>query len=232
MAQIIADLIPQFNKKFSNSTNESVVTTPKPLKLHSADIAYLDILAYHKRHGRGQTDLTPQNWLLELVKFGGKSLHIEKQRERWRKLKRMGFVDLKRMHGNQRSRYVHYITQKGLEAVDNWHLSKQIKNKKRCVESEKTVCRDLKNGVSLNSCEFKTNHVDVVVSQLDKKDTELGIIYRRLIEIGFYSASALSTLKRYKKHELLDVYCLTKQKRPFNPGGYMKQTLKKLYPER
>lgn len=233
MFKSISDCLSNINKNFSNSTNESAVTTTKPIKLHSSDLPLLKVIAWYQRKARNaKCYLKKWQWPEELLKFGGKAITYRPFKAKIAKLRALGLLVSSRENGNYNKEYTYKLTNKGFAVVDNpaAFLSARTKNspskyKKQPPELQKTA-------PPLSHDQNKIKHDDYVVSQLVKKDTELGIAYERIREIGYYPSAALEAIRKYDKHELLNAYCITKQKRPYNPGAYMTQILRRAHPGR
>lgn len=234
MAQSITSNVKQIN---SQSTVVNRLTTPKLDKLHSSDIPFLKVLLFHYSKGSGKTFLKRSQWPLELQKFGGKPITYRPFKSKTAKLRRMGYIvavreDRYKHSSNRNKEYTWYISEEGRKAVNNWPNNLKPPRKNSPSKPEKQPLVTQKTAPPLNHDERSEKHDSDVIDELNKKDTELGLIYLRLRQIGFYSKTALEAIRDYRRHELLDAYSLTREKRPKNPGAYMRKLLIKLYSKR
>lgn len=201
-----------------------IKSATKPLKLHSSDIAYLKILEFfHTKSGK--TYLTKAQWPIYLVRFGGKPIHYQKQKERWAKMRKLGYIETSRYLGNRNKELDHFITAKGLAALKAY--IEKIKNgtsklKKRYPGKKKTV-------PPLSHVQFHENKHEKALEKLSAQDYEKAATYKRLMNVGFYPEVIKKVMDKYSRLQIYEAYNLTMERKVKNKGAYMYQLLKLLY---
>lgn len=229
---MISNIQSHVNSLSTNFSAQTSVRSRKELKLHSADIAYLKILRHFHGDGSGKTFLTAPTWPIYLVKFGGKAIHYTKQKERWAKMKAMGFVRYERMNGNQRARYIHYLTDKGLSAVNNYGRNFTSLKKNGTSNYKKTVPRNEKNGTSLNHEVIEdNNHEHGPLTGVDKKEPLpnklAGINIETLLALKVNKSLAKRWFRDHGERKVCLAYEEAKRLCANNIGAYMNRLLTK-----
>ena len=186
---------------------------------------YLKILYWF--HSKGLTCyLTKEQWPEWLVRFGGKPIHYRKQKARWAKLRALGYITTYFTNGNRNKEMEHHLSQKGIQAVDNFQSQSRFKLKNGPSKIEKRPLEPVKNGPSLNHAQCENKHA-LNIERLMKEDPAKADSYRFMEDFGFFPAVALQVLKDYTRNQIYQAYTYTREKKPRNYGAYMLKILKK-----
>lgn len=226
MTAIIANSIPQIKKKLSDATTRK---SPKPkiLKLHSSDIAYLDILIWFHKKG-SKCYLTKEQWPQWLVNFGGKPIHYTKQKERWAKMRKMVLARTSHHKGSRNKEMDHCITENTILAVDNFKKANLQKTKNGASKRKKRYLEKKKTVPPLKDVQIQENKHAMNFKKLEKEDREKAQTYRYLQEAGFYPEVAVETMKNYTRLQIYNAYNAAKDKKALNLGAYMTKILNSL----
>ena len=229
---MFAQTLPNVNVFSQSATikskEKSTASHKKPLKLHSADMAYLLVLRWFFKKGL-KCYLTKEQWPEWLVRFGGKACHYRKQKARWAKMRALSFVRTEYYQGNRNKEMDHFITMAGLEAVDNFEKALRSKIKNGPSKNKKRPLKKQKTAPPLSHVQLSKNKHDKNLKILEKEnDPEKVFSYKRLMDVGFYPEVALQAIRKYKRVEIYQAYNLAKEKNVDNKGAYMAGILKKL----
>lgn len=214
-------MISALQEKNNKKSNQS----KKQLKLHSADIAYLKILAWCHAKG-GKCYLTKEQWPEWLVRFGGKANAYKTQKTRWSKMKALGYSFNKPCNGNLNKEYDHFITAEGLKAVDNFLTENQKTAPRKSKNGPSKILKPQKTAPPLTHAQTIKNKHAKTIEKLGQNDPEKAQTYRYLAEAGFYPSVAVSAMKKYSRSQIYQAYTYAKERRPDNPGAYITKMLR------
>lgn len=227
----MAQILTHQNLNVNSNSPVSCYTFSQPkkeLKLHSSDIAYLEVLAWFRLIGK-PCYLNKKLWPEWLVRFGGKAIHYTKQKERWAKMKALGYITMHFQNGNRNLHMIHKITPAGLQALEEWKIKNGTsKYQKRTPEKQKTV-----PPLKFRSKIYENHENDVfdypksIPKSIHKSPPVQHPVIDQLKNYGVYEGCARRLFLQKGEKSIIHAIEVTKTKKANNPGAYIVRMLDK-----
>lgn len=216
-------IVPQENQTSNNYFSSTARSEkPKVLKLHSSDIAYLQTLAWFRSVGN-RCYLSPEQWPEWLVRFGGKASRYQTQKERWAKMRALGYAFSEFQNGNRSLHKEHHITDSGLQALADWeNKNRTAKSKKPPLERKKTV-----PPLKIRSKIYE-NHEDDVFDYPKSPPKSPPIthpVIEQLKGFGMYEGLARKLFMSKGENSIRYAIDITNKRKINKPGAYISRLL-------
>ncbi len=240
MSSIIPSSFPKSNY-FNHPSNR--VNTLNPLKIHSADIAFLLVLRFftlkgHRRHcclskrNDQKKSAELDQWNVWLVKFGGKALGRGAFKNKRHKFIKMGYIICWYPNQNRNLSYNYVLTPDGLDAVDKYLAS--------CVARKKTDPRNRivedpnkqKTDPPLNHDKGKENIKDIKDEMpVNNSRMSRAEINDGLERLGMSEDTVNRLMCRYSETELIYGIMETDKRNPRIKWAYFRNVMKNNFGE-
>lgn len=213
------------SKTFRYPSNR--VTTPKPFKVHSADIAFLLVIRFFTLKGRdGYCHLTLVQWNEYLIRFGGKALKRSAFNAKRRKYLREGWIACWYPNRNRNLNYSYMLTESGIEGV-NKYFDENVDRKK--TDTRNALVEDpnkQKTDTPLNHEQGKKLCKDIKGdSPVDNPVMDMRDVMVELGRLGIKEDTLDKLACSYSVNEL--IYCIMETKRgsPIVGWSYFRRVL-------
>ncbi len=212
-------------KTFRHPSNR--VNTPKPFRVHSADIAFLLVIRFFTLKGRdGYCHLTLGQWNQYLIRFGGKALKRSAFNAKRRKFLREGWIACWYPNRNRNLNYSYMLTELGIEGVNNY-LDNFVDRKK--TDTRNPIVEDpkkQKTDTPLNPEQGKKLYKDIKGdSPVDNPVMDIRDVMAELGGLGIKEDTLDKLACSYSVNKL--IYCIieTKERSPKVGWSYFRKVL-------
>lgn len=224
-------------KQLQTAPNNSKKKPKGPLRVHSADIPYLETIAFYQTKARNKKCyLTGNKWNPELIKFGGKKLHPDSRKTKRQKLEAMGWLISFYENGNRNKEKIVQITPAGLQGLAEWKASK-LRRLKSYTQTQKNTPAECKKHPGEIQKTPRPLSIGLVTESNDhaiakrKEEPDPTPLHKTLLALGLYKGFAKRVLETHSEQHIRTAFQRTQKVRPHTPGAYFTKVLEGLVKE-